>query len=247
VSRVLGVVLAVLTVPLTLATTLTGVVYLDGVKVERHLSRTVPVDSARALTVFVNTDMASVTVVAGSAGQVVVDQDLNARGLTRGLAEQAVALLTSSVAGDARAVSVRPSGPFCCWSSLWVTEVSATVIVRLPPGANLSVETGSGDVSVSGVSGPGSVRARTQTGSVRISGTEPGGNIDVQTSNGGIVLDLAADASGRLDAASRTGTVSVDRAWPVAASDRHASGTLGQGGPSILLRSDQGDITVGVR
>jgi hypothetical protein len=246
-SRLLGAVLVVFTVPLTLASVLTGVVYLDGVRAERQVSQAIRVDQAPAMTVFIHTNTASVTVVPGSSGQVVVDQDVSARGLTRGLAEQAIGPLTSAVSGAPGAVSVRSSGPFCCWASLWVTDVNATMIVRLPSGAGLTVETGSGDVSVSGVFGPGAVSVRTQSGRVHISGAEPSGNIDVQTATGAIVVDLAAVANARLDAATRYGGINVDPRWPVASSGGHATGSLGTGSPSILLRSDSGEITIGVR
>lgn len=242
-SRLVGVVLAVLTATLTLASALTGVVFLDGVRAERQVSRTIAVGSAPVLTVVA--EVASISVVAGSPGEVVIEQKVNARGLTRRLAEQAVGLLESDATGGAAAVSVRPAGSFCCWSSLWVNDVGAALVIRIPPGASLSIEAAGGSVSISGLPSAGSIKVRSASGSVRISGPVRGG-MDVQTSTGDIDIDLPSETNAHLDAGTQTGRVSVDPTWPVASSHGHASGTLGAGGSAIRLQSDEGNITVAV-
>lgn len=262
--RVLGIVLMVLTVLLTLGTTMTGVVFLDGIKAERHTSRTFAVGPMPVLRV--RGDAADISVVAGNPGQVVVEQDVHAQALTRGLAEQSVRSIAGDVSATAGTVDVRADRFFCCVSSLWANDVSAALFVRLPSDASLIVETASGDVSVSGLSGPidvrtesghvtlagltttGLVRVRTSSGSVDLSGALRGGRFDVQTASGGTRLGLPSDTNASLSAATESGSITVDRAWPIASSSRAVSGTLGSGADgSIRLQTDSGDIRIGAR
>lgn len=263
-GRILGAVLMVLSVLLVVSTALTGVVLLDGIRVAHHTSRTLVVGPAPAVTV--RGDAAGVSVVAGAPGQVVVEEDVHAQALTRVLAEQTVRGVMGDVSGTTSTVDVRADRFFCCTSSLWVSDVSATLFLRLPPDASLLVDTGSGDVRVSGMSGPvdvttdsgdvtlagltttGSVQVRSQSGSVDLSGALRGGRFDVQTDSGRIGLGLPSDTDARLSAATESGSITIDRTWPVAASSRAVTGTLGSGaGGSIRLQTSSGDIRVGAR
>jgi Putative adhesin len=262
--RFLGVVLLVLTVPLTIGTAMTGVVYLDGIRAAQHTSRTFVVGPAPV--VRVRGDVADITIVAGGPGQVVIEQDVHALALTRGLAEQAVRSIAGDASGTDSAVDVRADRFFCCASSLGVNDLNATLFVRVPPEASLFVQTGSGDVGVSGLSGSidvetgagdvtlagltatGSVQVRTEGGAVVVSGALHGGRLDVQTSSGAIRLGLPSSTNARLSAATQSGSISVDRTWPIAMSTSVATGTLGSGADgSIRLQSISGDIRIAAR
>jgi hypothetical protein len=244
--RILVGVLMVLTVLLTISPVLTGVVFLDGIRLEHHTSRTFTVGPRPLL--IVRGDVANITVVAGSPGQVVVEQDVHAQALTRGLAELTVRDIIGSVSATDTTVDVRADRFLCCTASLWVSDVGASLFVRLPPDASVDLANSSGRVTLTGVTATGPVRVRTDSGSVDFSGALRGGRLDFQTSTGDISLGLPSDTSARLSAATDTGGLTVDHTWPVAASSRAVGGTLGDGTDgSISLRTGSGSISISPR
>jgi hypothetical protein len=244
--RILTGVLMMLTVLLTITPVLTGVVFLDGIRLQHHATRTFTVGPRPLL--IVRGDVADITVVAGSPGQVVVEQDVHAQALTRGLAELTVRNIIGAVSATDTTVDVRADRFFCCTTSSWVSDVGASLFVRLPPDASVDVGTRSGRVALTGVTATGSVRVRTDSGSVDFSGALHGGRLVVQTSTGDIRLGLPSDTSARLSAATETGDITVDRTWPLAASSRAVGGTLGDGtNGAIRLQTSSGSISIGAR
>jgi len=262
--RGLGALLALVTVAGGLSLVMTGVVWLDGIQLERHVSRTVATGPAPVVTV--NVAGADVRVEAGPPGTVSVQQEVAARGLTRDIAERAVQALTAGVSkaavGDAVAVSADLSP--CCFTSAVVVESNDAVVVRLPAGATLRVTTASGDVEVGALSGPiaistvsgtvalsgvtasDSLRARSLSGDIRFSGQVRGGSLDLASNSGDISLRLPPDTGASLAATTDSGTVTVDPVWPIFHSGQSAVGTLGQqANGSIKLATVSGNISIG--
>ena len=136
-----------------------------------------------------NAVTADVHVVPGPSGTVSVQQDVAARGLTRGFAEQAVLALVAGVsatsAGDEVVVSAdtRP----CCLPSIVVAQTTDDLTVSLPEGASLRVTTASGDIEVRALAGP----------------------VDITTGSGGVTLD-GATVSHALRVRTRSG-VSLEK------------------------------------
>jgi DUF4097 and DUF4098 domain-containing protein YvlB len=106
------------------------------------------------------------------------------------------------------------------------------------------VSTKAKDIGLIGVSGD--VRLRNANGSVEIQMTKMG-SLDVQNENADIQLDLPVKAAFQLDAHSRGGEIDSDFSGVnVQNGDEQstATGTVGSGGPHIVLNNEHGSIEI---
>jgi DUF4097 and DUF4098 domain-containing protein YvlB len=152
-----------------------------------------------------------------------------------------------TAAGIRGAVDVRTSN-----GSVTLAGLRSGAIVRtsngtvdLAGGGLLDVESSNAKVAIRGTSA--TVRVHTSNGDVSFEGTFSSGAQDLETSNGPVTVRLSPDSSFRLDAATSNGTVTVDgfaitTTDPVDADALH--GTVGTGGPSIILRTSNASIVV---
>lgn len=149
-----------------------------------------------------------------------------------------------------------------------ISGVSAPVDVHTQSGAidvvDLSgavrVSTGSGAVAARNISGALAVRTsssafrgtrlgsslhvRTQSGRVDAA-LEGHGDVDVETGSSAVSLDLERSGGFLLDAASRSGSITVEgSSVSGSVTKRAARGTVGNGGPTVLLRTGSGAIRV---
>jgi hypothetical protein len=127
-------------------------------------------------------------------------------------------------------------------SSLQVRTGSGRIEATLTGGGDVDVETGSSSVTLRGVRG--ALAVKSHSGAVAVSGA-PQRDWTITSSSSRVDLQLAGSAGIALDAASRSGSVSVDGA-PLAgeATKRSARGTLNGGGPAVRVRSSSGAIRV---
>lgn len=86
------------------------------------------------------------------------------------------------------------------WSSWWGNNVKGSVTVTMPPDLDLSIDSSSGSITISGDLGDGSVECDASSGSISIDGAMK--NLAVDTSSGSTKVDLlrpvesfSADAS----------------------------------------------------
>jgi hypothetical protein len=103
-----------------------------------------------------------------------------------------------------------------------------------------------GSVELSEVEGP--VDARSEAGTVSASFTRATGG-SLETGVGTVSVTLPEDGGAALDARAARGGVEVapSLAWEGERSNGHAVGTVGTGGPRLVLRSSRGEIRVSGR
>lgn len=111
-------------------------------------------------------------------------------------------------------------------------------------GGDVDVTTVNGDVNISTT---GFALARTVNGSIRASmGSWSGDDVSFETVNGGIELDVPDDIDARVEARWVNGGLETD--LPITLQGRmsrqRASGTLGDGGPELRLRTVNGSIRI---
>lgn len=117
--------------------------------------------------------------------------------------------------------------------------------VEIEGGALLDVETSNAAIDMRGTRA--TVQARTSNGSVTFDGTFSDGAQSMGSSNEGIFVRLPADASFGLDALTSNASVTLDGfviRTTGAASGGALQGTMGTGGPSIILRTSNAAIVV---
>lgn len=117
--------------------------------------------------------------------------------------------------------------------------------VEIEGGALLDVETSNAAIDMRGTRA--TVQARTSNGSVTFDGTFSDGAQSMGSSNEGIFVRLPADASFGLDALTSNARVTLDGfviRTTGAASGGALQGTMGTGGPSIILRTSNAAIVV---
>lgn len=166
------------------------------------------------------------------------------------------------VTGSTKAKQVTGTGPIVIkdrGDEVKVVGTSSDDPVRLtvPAGVELEIKTRSGDISVSGVTGP--VRLRTVSATLRIKGAR---GVDVKSVSGSVYLEQAhgrlrvktvsgtVRATGKLteiDVTSVSGGITLDQlAGPgevrTTSGEVKVTGTLGKG-VKAKLRSHSGDIT----
>ena len=120
----------------------------------------------------------------------------------------------------------------------------------------VKVEQVEGNIDVRAVNGPislrdlaGDVRARGQNGpvSVRLSGSRwNGAGLDAETQNGPMLLYIPEGYNARLETGTTNGPMSI--AFPITvmghALERRITTTLGDGGPTIRARTQNGPLTI---
>jgi hypothetical protein len=127
-------------------------------------------------------------------------------------------------------------------SSLRVRTMSGGVDADLAGTGNVDVGTGSSAITLRGVRG--SLAAKTQSGRVTIEGV-PLRDWSATTGSSSVDLTLDAQAGFRLDAASRSGDVTVEDIAVAGATAKHAvSGQVGHGGATVRVRTGSGAIRV---
>jgi len=112
----------------------------------------------------------------------------------------------------------------------------------------LNLSTQNGEIDAETLASRGPAKIDTQNGSIRLALSEIGGPMDVQSSNGSIQLRLPQDFQGRVDARNENGSLSSDLPIRVGQGTRHQlTGVIGgQEQPVLLLRSQNGDISLQV-
>ncbi len=133
-------------------------------------------------------------------------------------------------------------------------NVGDVTIRRVTLPDTLKVAQNVGSIVLADVTADGPAEVHNDVGDVRFSGALNGaGPHTFRVNTGSIALALPSDASGELDAVAGVGDVTVrgftlrDRVEDDAPAHAELQGTLGEGGPSIALRTSVGDITLEAR
>ncbi len=137
--------------------------------------------------------------------------------------------------------------------SIEASGVHGDVVARTSGGGvtvnsqdgSLEARTSGGSIHIDGLTGH--VNAHTSGGSIRAMlarGNSQGGELD--TSGGSIRVGLDPAANLNIDASTSGGSVSTDLSMKVqgAISHSHLHGTLGSGGPTLLLHTSGGSIHI---
>jgi DUF4097 and DUF4098 domain-containing protein YvlB len=127
-------------------------------------------------------------------------------------------------------------------SSLRVRTQSGDVDAALEGSGDVDVETGSSAVQVRGVRG--GLLVKTQSGRVTLQGL-PAGDWSATTSSSSVSIEVEHGPGFQLDAASRSGSVRLERTDLAGSiTERAAKGSVGGGGPLVQVRSGSGSIRV---
>jgi hypothetical protein len=153
------------------------------------------------------------------------------------------AIRTDAIAGALQVTTT--SGAFTgsqVGSSLRVRTQSGDVDAALTGHGDVDVETGSSAIRLRGVDGGALVK--TQSGQVTIDGA-PARAWTVRTSSSAVTMSLTPDSRCSIDAATRSGsiTVSPDLVQGTIAK-RAVAGAVRGGGPVVLIRSGSGSIRI---
>jgi hypothetical protein len=169
--------------------------------------------------------------------------------------------LAAAVVIDSAGGRVVATGPRGDRDRSWSVSFRAEV----PTAQAVDLETSNGAIAIASLRSR--VRASTSNGSLRL--TDASGDVDVSTSNGSIAIQLSgstwegaglrattsngslqmevpATYNARLRAGTNNGSISTD--FPLAVQGRRRSdvdAVLGQGGPTLDLRTSNGSIRVG--
>lgn len=136
--------------------------------------------------------------------------------------------------------------------------------VFAPRGTEIRARTGNGGVSVDGMNGlvdvgarnggiairnaGGDVRGRTTNGGITLalSGTRWNGRgVDLETTNGGVTVTIPERFNAELEASTVNGGFTID--FPVTVQGRigrQLRATLGQGGPTVRLKTTNGGVRI---
>ncbi|MGH7481621.1 MAG: DUF4097 family beta strand repeat-containing protein [Longimicrobiales bacterium] len=142
------------------------------------------------------------------------------------------------------------------------TSWGVSYLIHTPRRTDLRIETHNGGIGIAGVEGrmtfealnggvaltdvAGDVQGETTNGgvSVRLTGDRwRGAGLDVETTNGGVRLEIPDDYSARLVTGTVNGGMDVD--FPITVQGRigrRLETTLGQGGPTISVRTTNGGV-----
>jgi DUF4097 and DUF4098 domain-containing protein YvlB len=127
-------------------------------------------------------------------------------------------------------------------SSLRVRTQSGDVDAALEGRGDVDVETSSSGVQLRGVRG--GLLVKTQSGRVTLQGV-PAGDWSATTSSSSVTIELEQGPGFRLDAASRSGSVTLERTSLAGSiTERAAKGSVGSGGPLVQVRTGSGSIRV---
>lgn len=129
-------------------------------------------------------------------------------------------------------------------SSLRVRTESGSVKAAFQGTGDVDVETGSSAVTLQRVRG--GLTVKTRSGQLTLEGV-PLRDWTATTGSSSVKLNLGADSGFQLDAASRSGDVTVDGTKASMTTTKHAvTGQIGQGGPAVRARTGSGAIRVQV-
>ena len=127
-------------------------------------------------------------------------------------------------------------------SSLRVRTQSGAVNADLTGTGDVEVETGSSAINVNGAGG--GLAVRTQSGRVTVQGA-PTRDWRATTGSSEVHFDLVRTARFTLDAVSRSSTVALTGADVTGTVSKHAiRGDVGGGGPTVMVRTDNGAIRI---
>jgi DUF4097 and DUF4098 domain-containing protein YvlB len=146
---------------------------------------------------------------------------------------------------------------------------SVSYRINVPRRTDLDLSASNGGITINGVSGNlrfdttnggvrladlgGRVNGRTTNGGliVNLSGDRwDGEGIDVETSNGGVTLSIPENYNAELEARTINGGMNID--FPITlqgelSSRRGITTTLGSGGPTVRVRTNNGGLKIGRR
>jgi DUF4097 and DUF4098 domain-containing protein YvlB len=157
--------------------------------------------------------------------------------------------------------TIRASGPSLERNANW----NVSFVVYVPRRTDVRAQTHNGPIGVRGVEGnidvravngpialrelAGDVRARTQNGpiSVTLGGTRwQGAGLDAETQNGPMVLYVPEGYNAQLETGTTNGPMSIG--FPITvmgrALEKRITTTLGDGGPLIRARTQNGPLTI---
>lgn len=268
-SRVLGVLLAVFTIPFTLGCVGFAVAWLDSGSVTADRTSTAPVGPAPRVAITLGTG--SLTVEPGPAGKVVLQEHDSARGLFRFGVSQALAELRTSIrGGHGLAVSIDAPDEPGTWQNLMLGGPVANhrdLTLQVPSGTSLTVAGGTivrlerldGPIQVTSTIGVVRLDHLTVTGKSYIgvtrggiagSVTMAGGTLDASVVTGGMQLQVTAPGHTRLHALTANGSINFPSDYLLQRS-RFDSGysvdgvIAGSGlGGQLNLNVDAGTITL---
>jgi hypothetical protein len=203
---------------------------------------------------------------AGPEGQVSVEDSIEVRSATRGLARSALATfqesgLTSTAGGAS--ITIRAPERF----NRLAFDLRHQVTVRMPADAALRLRGQAVAADIQGLAGPldlsvdsgairlqkilvnGADRITATAGAVDFEGSLAEGSLDVETDSGAIRLSLPRDTNATYDVATSSGAILIQQGstFPVlaAGTQRSLTGVLGSGGgTAIKLRANSGAISV---
>src|SRR5690242_7126269 len=159
--KTLGVVLVFGALLLAVPVAVAGALLADGVTAGRTSSQTAQIQPGATLRVEVVS--ASLVIVAGTAGEVRVDERDTVRALTRRLAGNALSSLTFTLQPDLDGLKLTSSSE--SFKSVGGFE-HRQVTIHAPSDVNLVLDTASGDVQVTGLHGNFAIT--TESGSVKL-------------------------------------------------------------------------------
>ncbi|MEO7028396.1 MAG: DUF4097 family beta strand repeat-containing protein [Acidobacteriaceae bacterium] len=92
----------------------------------------------------------------------------------------------------------------------------------------------------------GNVQVKNRDGSVTLTSASPLGSVDVENHHGSVDVGVPASAGFTVKASTRHGDVENDFGLPKHGSDDspELDGTVGKGGPAVLIETTDGDVTV---
>lgn len=156
--------------------------------------------------------------------------------------------------------SIEADGPDTSGRASW----GVSYLIHTPHRTDLRIETHNGGIGISGVEGSiefdavnggvaltdvaGDVEGETSNGGVhvRLTGDRwSGEGLDVETTNGGVRLEIPADYSAQLVTGTVNGGMNID--FPIMVQGRigrRIETTLGQGGPTVSVRTTNGGVRV---
>jgi hypothetical protein len=211
------------------------------------------------------------TVDAGQNGGITVDawdrNEIRVRAVVRANArtDERARQLASGVQVQTGSGRVTATGPDTSRREWW----SVSYRVNVPRKNDLDLSASNGGITIVGVSGNvrfdtnnggvrladlgGRVNGRTTNGglTVDLSGSRwDGEGIDVETSNGGVTLSIPDGYNAELEARTINGGLRVD--FPITiqgelSGRRGISTTLGSGGPTVRVRTNNGGLKIGRR
>ena len=120
---------------------------------------------------------------------------------------------------------------------------SGDIIVSQEGKGAVEVSTGSGDVELTGITGP--LRVRASSGDIQLEGT-PASNWEVSASSGDVRLRLPAKGGMDLDLRSSSGRIETTVPITITGSQsrRELRGQLRGGGPLVHVTTSSGAIVV---